>query len=107
MNKSQIISRSLIIACGNAPVMFNSIKESLNLVTVFVQILIYLPFFLTVTARWNHYFSAIFLNTVDKFIAIICLIRYHGVGVIIVDKIISLINVSTLTRSKNEKERIA
>ncbi len=86
MQKSQERTCGFIISGSNSAIVFHSVEEAFNFVTVFVQILLNVTGFFGVSAGGNDYFCSTLCQELSKPVTIIAFVSDHRSGFILPQK---------------------
>lgn len=107
MYKSQERGSCLIISGGDAAVVFHSVKEPLDPVTVLVEILVDEAGLLCVGAGGDHHLSAQLSNGFGKGAAVVAFVGHHRPGHVLCQQRLGLFVVRLLPRGENEPAGVA
>ena len=107
MNERQIIAIQFFITCCDPAKLFDSIKKTLDQITVFIHMTIISTLHRSISFWWNNRYSTACLNAFNQCIRIVALIGQHCVRLDILQQCLRLRNISHFTTGQQTTHRVA
>ena len=98
-NERQEVTSSFFVACGDAPIVLNSIDESLNQVALFVFSSVIASLDISNFQRRNYDFSLARLDSINQSVCVVGFVRNDGRGLMICQQLFGTGHVVLLTRA--------
>jgi hypothetical protein len=105
--ESQIIPGGFLVSRRDPSALLDPIDESLNQVSIFVDVPIIVSLFFAIRSRRDLSLRTGCLNRPDKFIAVIALIRDHMLGLDSIDQSGPLRDIGDLPTGDDQPHRVA
>ena len=107
MDKGQIISGGLVISGSDPSIVLDPVEEALDLVSILVEIVVYLSLYFTVTTGWYDRLCSNALYKGQQSIGVIALVGDHGLWVVGGDQRLGLVDIRLLARGEYKQQWIA